>query len=301
MSGTLWAVTAGLGFGVFQSVNRRGVSNMNVYLATFVQLVASFIVLGGISLATEDLSELGRVSFSTILNFAAAGFFHFFLGWTFLNASQKRIGAARTSPLIGTTPLFATVIAALTLREFPSSLALLGIGLIVIGAYVISRWSDNSNSAAIAALPKEIGWRASWLGLGAAFCWALSPIFIRKGLAELPSPLLGLTVGIAASALGYGILLLFQPQHRGIADITGEAWFFKVLAGLLVGLSTWARWIALDLAPVAIVLALTMISTPVVILISPYVVGKHLEQITATLWAGAGLIIGGALMLTFYS
>ena len=118
---------------------------MGVYLATFVQLVTSFVVLGGISLATEDLGILGNVSISTILNFAAAGFFHFFLGWTFLNASQKRIGAARTSPLIGTTPLFATVIAALTLREFPSFLALLGIGLIVIGAYVISRWSDNSN------------------------------------------------------------------------------------------------------------------------------------------------------------
>jgi len=299
MSGTLWAVTAGLGFGVFQSVNRRGVSNMNVYLATFVQLVASFIALGGISLATEDLSVLGRVSFSTILNFAAAGFFHFFLGWTFLNASQKRIGAARTSPLIGATPLFATVIAAMTLREFPSFLALLGIGLIVIGAYVISRWPGISNGIATIALPIETGWRASWLGLGAAFCWALSPIFIREGLKELPSPLLGLTVGIAASALGYGILLLFQPQQRVTADVTGEAWFFKVLAGLLVGLSTWARWIALDLAPVAIVLALTMISTPVVILISPYVVGKHLERITATLWGGAGLIVGGALMLTF--
>jgi len=301
MSGTLWAVTAGLGFGLFQSINRRGVSGMSVYLATFVQLVASFIVLGGISLATEDLGVLRNLPVSAILNFAAAGFFHFFIGWTFLNASQKRIGAARTSPLIGTTPLFATVIAALTLREFPSFLAMLGIGLIVVGAYVISRWPGNFNNSKTTTLPIETGWRASWLGLGAAFCWALSPIFIRAGLAELPSPLLGLTMGIAASAVGYGILLLFQPQHRSIMDITGDAWFFKVLAGLLVGLSTWARWIALDLAPVAIVLAITMISTPVVILISPYIVGKHLEQVTSTLWGGAGLIIGGALMLTFIS
>jgi drug/metabolite transporter (DMT)-like permease len=235
-----------------------------------------------------------------LLNFATAGFFHFFVGWTFLNASQKRIGAARTSPLIGTTPLFATVIAALTLREFPSLLALLGIGLIVGGAYVISRWPGNANGPAIFQ-PVETGWRASWLGLSAAFCWALSPIFIRAGLEELPSPLLGVTVGLAASALGYGLLLLFQPQHRATKDISSEAWFFKVLAGLLVGLSTWTRWIALDLAPIAVVLAITMISTPIVILISPYVVGKHLEQVTATLWAGAGLIVGGALMLTFIS
>jgi uncharacterized membrane protein len=300
MSGEIWALVAGTGFGLFQSVNRRKANSINVYLSTFVQLVASFVVLGGISLATEDFRVLMSAPLSAFLNFAVAGFIHFFVGWTFLNASQKRIGAARTSPLIGTTPLFATIIAALTLQEFPGLLAMVAIGLIVGGAYVISRWPGNSNGPAISQ-SVETGWRASWLGLSAAFCWALSPIFIRAGLEVLPSPLLGVTVGLAASALGYGLLLLFRPQHRAAKDITGEAWFFKVLAGLLVGLSTWARWTALGMAPIAIVLAITMVSTPVVILISPYVVGKHLEQVTATLWAGAGLIVGGALMLTFIS
>jgi uncharacterized membrane protein len=299
MSGAIWALVAGVGFGLFQSVNRRGVYGMDVYMATFVQLVVSSLVLGGISLVTEDVRSLFAAPLSALLNFAAAGFFHFFIGWTFLNASQKRIGAARTSPLIGTTPLFATVIAALTLREMPGLLALLGIGLIVAGAYVISRWPGNSSGTTAGPFKVDSGWRASWLGLSAAFCWALSPIFIRAGLAELPSPLLGVTVGAAASAIGYGALLLWQRQNRVTEKITAEAWIFKIVAGILVGLSTWARWIALDLAPVAVVLAITMVSTPVVIVLSPYVSGKHLEQVTATLWAGAGLIIGGALLLTF--
>src|SRR3990172_9343761 len=129
MSGAIWAFVAGVGFGLFQSVNRRGVYGMDVYMATFVQLVVSSVVLGGISLATEDVGSLFSAPLSAMLNFAVAGFFHFFIGWTFMNASQKRIGAARTSPLIGTTPLFATVIAALTLRELPGLLALLGIVL----------------------------------------------------------------------------------------------------------------------------------------------------------------------------
>jgi uncharacterized membrane protein len=301
MSGAIWALVAGVGFGLFQSINRRGVYGMDVYMATFVQLVVSSIVLGGVSLATEDVGSLFTAPLSAILNFAVAGFFHFFIGWTFMNASQKRIGAARTSPLIGTTPLFATVIAALTLRELPSLLAMLGIVLIVAGAYVISRWPGNTSGAAAGALKVESGWRASWLGLSAAFCWSLSPIFIRAGLAELPSPLLGVTVGSVASAIGYGVLLLWQRQNRVSEKISGETWFFKVLAGVLVGLSTWARWIALDLAPVAVVLALTMVSTPVVIVLSPYIAGRHLEQVTATLWVGAGLIIGGALLLTFIS
>jgi len=301
MTGTLWALVAGIGFGLFQTVNRRGVHGMDVYMATFIQLVVSSLVLMGISLLTEDVQTLLHAPVSAIMNFAAAGFFHFFVGWTFLNASQKRIGAARTSPLIGTTPLFATVIAAISLREVPGILALLGIGLIVAGAYVISKWSGSSGENETPSQPVEDGWRASWLGLSAALCWALSPIFIRAGLKELPSPLLGVTVGAAVSALAYGIVLIWQRVRGMRREATNEAWFFKILAGILVGLSTWVRWIALDLAPVAVVLAITMVSTPVVILLSPYVSGKHLERVTVTLWMGAVLILGGALMLTFIS
>jgi drug/metabolite transporter (DMT)-like permease len=214
-----------------------------------------------------------------------------------LNASQKKIGAARTSPLIGTTPLFAAVIAVFTLREIPTWLELIGIGIIVTGAYLVSKESaepsntNNWNQSFSAIL------RASWLGLGTAFFWAVSPIFIRFGLQGLPSPLLGVTIGVTASALGYGIVLLWQRGRWLGQPITNEAWALKLIAGLLVGLSTWMRWVALDLAPVAVVLALSMISTPIVILLSPLISGKHLERVTAMLWAGTGLILGGALLL----
>jgi uncharacterized membrane protein len=109
------------------------------------------------------------------------------------------------------------------------------------------------------------------------------------------------TVGAAASAAGYGVVLLWQRQRWMNMKVSSEAWAFKITAGLLVGLSTWVRYIALDLAPIAIVLAITMVSTPVVILLSPLVSGRHLERVTSALWTGAGLILGGALLLTFIS
>jgi len=299
MSGALWALAAGAGFGLFQALNRQAVRGMDVYVATFVQLLVSSIVLVAISLATEDISLVFSAPITAILSFVAAGFFHFLIGWTLLNASQKRIGAARTSPLIATVPLFGAIIAAVTLHEFPTWLEMTGIGIIVFGAYLISKESadpTNSNSGSqtfIAILS------ASWLGLGAAFFWAISPVFIRIGLQGLPSPLLGVTIGVTASAISYGIVLLWQRKRWFGVPITNEAWTFKLLAGLLVGLSTWMRWVALDLAPVAVVLALTMISSPLVILLSPLISGKHLERVTAMLWIGTGLILSGALLLTF--
>lgn len=274
---------------------------MDVYVATFIQLLTSTIVLLAISLLTEDMRALLSAPLSVWVNFALAGIFHFFIGWTFMNASQKKIGAARTSPLIGATPLFATVVAAVTLGELPGFWGIIGIVLIVLGAYVISKRpgvAKNTEGNPGPVQAGQTGWTASWLGLSAAFCWALSPIFIRAGLEELPSPLLGVTWGIAFSALAYGVVLLWQRDRWQRSEITGDAWTFKLLAGLLVGLSTWVRWIALDLAPVAIVIALTMVSVPLVILLSPFVSGRQMENVTVSLWIGAGLILGGALLLT---
>jgi drug/metabolite transporter (DMT)-like permease len=299
MSGAMWALAAGAGFGVFQALNRQAVRGMDVYVATFVQLLVSSVVLAAISLVTEDISLIFSAPIIAILSFVAAGFLHFLIGWTLLNASQKRIGAARTSPLIATVPLFGAIVAAVTLREFPTWLELVGIGIIVLGAYLVSKEGNAPATPANSAQRYTALLQTSWMGLAAAFFWALSPVFIRIGLQGLPSPMLGVTIGVTASAMSYAVILLWQRERWLGVPITHEAWTFKLLAGLLVGLSTWMRWVALDLAPIAVVLALTMISSPLVIVLAPWVSGRHLERVTAMLWAGTGLILFGALLLTF--
>ena len=203
MSGALWALAAGAGFGLFQALNRQAVRGMDIYVATFVQLLVSSIVLVAISLATEDVSLVFSAPITAVLSFVAAGFFHFLIGWTLLNASQKRIGAARTSPLIATVPLFGVMIAAVTLCEVPTWLELVGIGIIVLGAYLISKETENPENTKNATKRFSALLRTSWMGLAAAFFWALSPVFIRVGLQGLPSPMLGVTIGVTASAIGY--------------------------------------------------------------------------------------------------
>lgn len=296
MTGALWAVTAGVGFGLFQTVNRRAVQGLDVYLATFLQLAVSAVILSAASVGTEDLGLLAAAPSAAVASFIVAGLFHFFVGWTLLNASQKRIGAARTSPLIGTTPLFGTVIAAAALRELPPPLAIIGIVVVVAGVILISSETapDGGSDTARAS---TAGRRGSLFGLGAALVWAISPIFIRYGLTGLPSPLLGVTVGMVASVAAYGVVLLARGSRASRAPVPRDAVFFKLVAGVLVGLSVWARWIALALAPVGVVLALTLMSVPVVLVLSPRVVGRHLERVTSRIWLGAGLTVGGCLVL----
>jgi uncharacterized membrane protein len=147
------------------------------------------------------------------------------------------------------------------------------------------------------------GWRSLLLGLAAAVCWSISPTFIRHGLAELPSPLLGVTVGVTASVIGYAVVLVFRSLQSGgsVLQMSSDALLFKIIAGMLVGISTWMRWVAIDLTGVAIVLALSLVSVPVVNLLSPFIVGRSLERVTLQVWAGSALIIGGSLVLIFLS
>jgi uncharacterized membrane protein len=74
---------------------------------------------------------------------------------------------------------------------------------------------------------------------------------------------------------------------------------FQILAGVLIGLGTWARYIATDLTEVGVVLALGRINTPLVLALSPLFFGRKLEHVTIKVWIGAGLIVLGSLALTF--
>ena len=138
MTGVLWAIVAGAGFGVFQALNRRAGRWIDSYVSTFMLLIVSSIVLVAVSLLTEDLSLLRAAPLMAFVSFGLAGFVHFFLGWTFLNLSQKRIGAARTGALIGTTPLFAFIVGLVFFGETLSLPVIAGIVLVVVGVYLVS-------------------------------------------------------------------------------------------------------------------------------------------------------------------
>jgi drug/metabolite transporter (DMT)-like permease len=295
VTGPALAAAAGLGFGVFQTLNRRAVGGMkDAYLATFLQLLVALGVLVVATLATEDVGLLGEATALSLFYFSLAGVIHFSLGWTLLNMSQMRIGAARTSPLLATTPVFGAAIAVLILQEVPGWVVWLGVLLVTAGAFVVS----------LERVAEE-GWGVSWQdalpGLATALAWATSPILIKEGLEGLPSPLLGLTLGMVVAVLVYALLLPLRPGVEGDPLGSWVSLTFKLLAGLMVGLSVWARWASLDYTSIAVVLALGLLSVPVVLLLSPLLMGRHVERVTLQIWLGAALVVVGGLVLVLWS
>jgi uncharacterized membrane protein len=177
--------------------------------------------------------------------------------------------------------------------EFLRLPVLSGILMLMAGVYLVSATGNGRGQG-------RAGWQNSIFGLGTALCFSISPIFIRGGLRDLNSPLLGVTIGMAFSALAYGVTLLFRGASLQRELITPDGIAFQLAASVLVGISTWTRWIALDQAPVGVVLALGRLNVPVVVLLSPLLVGQAAENVTPRVWAGAVLIVAGSLVLNFF-
>jgi drug/metabolite transporter (DMT)-like permease len=288
VSGALWASASGIGFGLFQALNAKAVRDLDdVYVSTFLQLLVAAGVLLAASLATEDVGVLGEATVWGIVAFALAGMIHFFVGWTTLNLSQRRIGAARTSPLLSTTPLFGLVFGVAIESQVPGWLSAVAIVLTIGGAYLVTNPGGGRR-------PRL---RDSTFGLLTACAWSASAIFTLQGLDGLDSPLLGVTVGMLSAATAYGALVAITATPMRFGAQPGGAVAAKVLAGVIVALATWGRWLALDDADVAVVLALNLASVPVVLIAAPLISGRHVEIVTARIWMGAGLVLAGSLLL----
>ena len=81
MSGVLWATASGIGFGVFQSLNRRAIRGIeDPWVSTFLQLSVATAVLVVATLVSEDLGRLGEASGHAIAIFAVASLIMLSLG-----------------------------------------------------------------------------------------------------------------------------------------------------------------------------------------------------------------------------
>lgn len=261
MTGVLPALGAAGAFAAFQVVNARALSRTDVARGTRVLLTTAAVVLGLITLVTDGPTPWTQAPLRGLLMGAAAGMVHFGLGWTFLGTAQQRIGAARTGALVGTVPLFGSLVAWGLLGEAVGPLQLAGLLLVVVGVVVIA--TRNRRGPAV---PRALSGVVA--ALGTATCWSVSPVLIREALAGIPSPRAAATVGLLASALLHAALVAVARRGRSRAPMERRALQLLAVGGLLVALALWMQWTAFSLAPVATVLVLLQLTPALVPLLA---------------------------------
>ncbi len=286
MSGIAWAIAAGVGFGLFQAVNRRANQGIDAYRATFGLLLVGTVGLAVVSVLTQDLDLLGEAPVSSYLYLTAAGFIHFFLGWTLLVLGQQKDGANRTGATVAAVPLVATLLAALLLDE-PLTLAIAGAVILVVAGMVVLSLRGGTGGDRFSV---------PWFGIASATTWGTSPVFIRWGLEGLDAPLLGVTIGLAAATAAYAVALTVTGRWKGDPIPRGKAMWLG-LAGVLVAVAISAQWTSYTFIEIATAVTLMQLSTPTVILTAPFIVGFEHERITLPLVLGTGLVMAGSILV----
>jgi drug/metabolite transporter (DMT)-like permease len=115
---------------------RRGVTELGVTLGTAIMLPSGMLTACLVALLLEGPDAILSASWSSVAFFAVAGLIHFVAGWGFQNAGARLIGATRMSAMTSLVPLFATVLAFLTLNEGVNTYIAGGILLTVAGIYL---------------------------------------------------------------------------------------------------------------------------------------------------------------------
>jgi drug/metabolite transporter (DMT)-like permease len=190
------------------------------------------------------------------------------------------------------------------LGEWLKPLAVVGVMIVVAGVYFTTPREDkfvNGKNPSNPGPSTPMGIRSTLFGLATSLCWAISPIFVRQALEDLPSPLLGVEIGMIACALCYGILLLVQREKTSEKSAPSrEALILLTFGGIISAAAIWGRWAAIDLTSVAIVTTLSLFSVVVVMLLSPIIVGRKYENITPQAILGAVMIVGGSVILVLF-
>jgi len=115
---------------------RFGLRYMPATLGTFLSLLSG-LVLMAVVVVLFQRDELAEVTLGVVAIFSLVGLFNFILGRYLNFLSISHLGVTRSTPVVATTPLFATILAVLVLGETINEFTFLGTGLVIAGLYIV--------------------------------------------------------------------------------------------------------------------------------------------------------------------
>ena len=135
MLGILLAVLATVGWGISAVFVRLGLRYMSTTVGTLVSLLSGFTLTVMITLMVQP-GELLNLTWIAVGWFALVGFFNFPMGRFFNYLSVSRLGVARSTPLLSTSPFFAVTVSVVFLGESLTALTVIGTMFIMAGVYL---------------------------------------------------------------------------------------------------------------------------------------------------------------------
>ncbi len=262
MLGAFFALVSAAFFGLNNAALRRGVIKGAVLQAMAITVpfgVPIFVVFAAFMGGFEAMA---RWDLAPWIWMVAAGIVHFVIGRYGNYKATQLLGATLSTPIQQASILVALALAFAFLGETVNAVNVAGVLLVMLGPMMLVR-----RRKAVAAAGREKGFEPQYLpgALWGAVCalgYGLSPLFVALGIGAggIADSVGGLLVSYTAAAavvLAWVGALGFGRVLEGLGRDSAR-WFF--VSALFVALSQLFRYMALAIAPVAVVVPIQRLS-----------------------------------------
>lgn len=288
--GIVYALLAGLIWGISPMLFKRGLAASNVSTGTLIEQTISVMTLMVIAAVEVGLAP-PQISAGAFMAFVAAGAVGASFGKIFYFKGIDKVGASKATSVKNSAPLLTTFLAVVVLGEELTFLVLAGVVLIVGGILVLTRMESRGEE------------RQSPLGYFfypflAAVCFGINPVFKKIGVDTGSLPTLGAVItqvtGLAVM-LTAGRFLNIKPKWE---RVPGMSILYFTLAGILEALGSLFTFYALVYAPAVLVSPIWRVSPLVTFILARFTL-RGIEVVTLRDGVAASFIVGGIFVLSF--
>jgi len=277
-----FALLSSLCFGIAHVTASVGLRSLDPRSGAAISIPTATLLFAAAAPFALDLSQF---SATAAILFAVVGLF-FPAVVTLLNfRSNELLGATVTSTVSGTTPLFALVAAALLLNEkIPARAAIAAAG-VVLGIALLS-WNPGAVRGRFAGWPLLVP-------LAGAVVRGLAQVGARAALLLWSNPFAASLIGYAVSSAAVISADRLAGTERRKLTAHSATWFG--ITGALNGGAVLLMYLALTLAPVALVAPIVAAYPLITLLVSAIVL--HDEAVTPPRLGGAAVTVGAIVYL----
>ena len=278
-----FAFQTALCFSVAHIFVRRGLVHSNALTSSLISLGTSAVIFWLLLLSLIPFSSLRTPAVGF---FIAGGIFAPAIGQTLGYIGMERIGVARSSPIVNTSPIFSSILAVLFLDEVWVPQNIVGTCLVILGVVVLS-----SRNAA------EGEWRIKDViyPVLAAVAFGISTILRKTGLTVLPEPLLGAAVTLGTA---FVVLLIIIQLRGGRKELKfnrkSSGWMFG--AAIVNTGAILSFFAALNLGQVVRVEPLVACN-PLLTILWAGIFLRQIEQLSGRVILGALVTVAGTVLV----
>jgi len=304
MFGVILGLISASAFGVNSIITRRGMLRVSSnYVATVTIFTGPifFLIIAGF---TGDLLKLKQFQWQAYVFLALSGIIHFALGRTWAYRSIQLIGSTRSNIVTNMYPIVTIVLAMIILKESVTLIMVIGILftltgplLIFLKEQVVPGNTQLKTYLQGRDLDRPTLHKGILYGLGAAFFWGSSTIFIKLGLEHGGSPIAGSLIAYLSASVAVIPSTLFDKEHRD-EILNGDKQSLKMAlwSGLTSNIAQLMRYLALEFGS-AIIISLMLRTIPLWVLFFAFIFNREYESFSRFVLLGNAFIVVGTVLI----